>query len=112
MNQTYISTCLWLNGQIEEAMEFYKSVFKNTQIGNIVRYGKAAAQASGQKVGDLLTVEMKIENQDILLLNGGPEFKFTPALSYFIWCESEQEASQIWKALSTKNTQVRMELGE
>ncbi|MGZ3774265.1 MAG: VOC family protein [Pseudobdellovibrionaceae bacterium] len=104
-----ISSCLWFNNQAEEAARFYVSLFKNSKISKVVRYGESASEVSGQKKGSVMTVDFEIEEQNILGLNGGPQFKFTPALSFFVWCETEREIDQLWKNLTQGGT-VRMEL--
>ncbi len=104
-----INPCLWFNSQAEEAAKFYTSVFKNSQVQEIARYGASGAQVSGQKAGSVMTVQFELEGQTILGLNGGPEFKFTPALSFFIWCETEKEVDDLWKKFSYGG-EVRMGL--
>lgn len=104
-----ITPCLWFDGQAEEAARFYATVFSNTRIGKIARYGNAGAEVSGQKAGSVMTIEFQIEDLPFLGLNGGPEFKFSPALSFFVSCSSEEEIHSLWKKLAD---QARMELGK
>lgn len=104
-----ISSCLWFDNQAEEAARFYVSLFKNSKIGKIARYGDSGSKVSGQKKGSVMTVEFEIEGQNILGLNGGPQFKFTPALSFFVWCETERELDELWRNLSLGGV-VRMGL--
>lgn len=99
-----IHPCLWFDNQAEEAANFYVSIFKNSKIEKVVRYGESAAQASGQKKGTVMTVEFEIEGQSVLGLNGGPIFKNTPALSLFVWCDTEKEIEQLWQKLSQGGT--------
>lgn len=106
-----IETCLWFDNQGEEAAKFYTSLFKNAKLGGKAYYSKAASQATGQPQGSVMTQEFTIENQQVLALNGGPLFKFTPAASFTVWCDLEQEINDLWKKLSDKG-QVRMELQE
>lgn len=106
-----ISTCLWFDHQAEEAAQLYTSVFEHSKIGSIARYGDAGSQVSGQKAGSVMTVEFQLENLKILGLNGGPEFKFTPALSFFVSCSSESEIDEKWRKLSQGGS-VRMELSK
>jgi predicted 3-demethylubiquinone-9 3-methyltransferase (glyoxalase superfamily) len=94
-----IDTCLWFNGNGEEAAKFYTSVFKNSKIGRIALYPEAAREVTGQKPGSVMTVEFEIEGQKFLALNGGPDFKFTPAFSLFVSCKTEQEVDELWKKL-------------
>lgn len=95
-----ISPCLWFNNQSEEAAQFYTSLFKNSKLGKVARYGKAGAKVSGQKEGSVMTVEFELEGLRILGLNGGPHFQFTPSLSFFVWRESEKEVDRLWQTLS------------
>lgn len=103
------TTCLWFDGQAEQAASFYRSVFPNTRIGQIVRYGKSGAKVSGQSEGAVMTVEFVIEDLQILGLNGGPLFKFTPALSFSVACSSHDEIKTKWAKLS-EGGKVRMGL--
>lgn len=104
-----ISTCLWFNIQAEQAVEFYAKVFKNTKILKTTRYSEASAKVSGQKVGSTMTIDCEIEDLSVLALNGGPQFKFSPSLSVFVGCTSENEITEKWKMLSQGGV-VRMGL--
>jgi predicted 3-demethylubiquinone-9 3-methyltransferase (glyoxalase superfamily) len=95
-----ISTCLWFNSNAEEAVSFYTSIFKNSAIGTIARYGEAGASMSGQPKGSVMTIKFKIEGQELLALNGGPTFSFTPAISLFVSCDSEEEINALYEQLS------------
>ncbi|HEV8600940.1 MAG TPA: VOC family protein [Gemmatimonadales bacterium] len=94
------TSCLWFDNQAEEAARFYTSVFKNSRIGTISRYGEAAARASGHPKGSVLTVEFELAGQKFLGLNGGPEFKFSEAVSFIVNCENQQEIDEFWAKLS------------
>jgi len=104
-----IKQCLWFDTQAEEATQFYTSLFKNSKIGKTARYGKSGAHVSGQKEGSIMTVEFELEGLTIMALNGGPIFKFTPALSFFVWCDDEKEINELWQKLS-EGGEVRMGL--
>lgn len=104
-----INPCLWFDSQAEDAVKLYTSLFKNSQVGKIAYYGEAGAKVSGQKKGSIMTIEFELDGQTIIGLNGGPEFKFTPALSFFVWCDTENEIDTLWHGLSKDGT-VRMEL--
>lgn len=95
-----ISPCLWFSNQAEEAVQFYTSLFKTSKIGPTARYSEAASKVSGQAKGSVMTVDFTLENLNILALNGGPHFKFTPAMSLFVWCDSEKEIDELWTKLS------------
>src|SRR5215472_8825617 len=86
-----ITPCLWFDTQAEEAAKFYASVFKNSKIGKISRYGKEGFEVHGKKAGTVMTVEFELEGQKFLALNGGPHFKFNEAVSFQVHCETQQE---------------------
>jgi predicted 3-demethylubiquinone-9 3-methyltransferase (glyoxalase superfamily) len=88
---------LWFDGNAEEAMNFYTSIFKNSKVGEIRRCGDAGP---GPK-GSVLTVKFEIEGQEFMALNGGPHFKFTPAISFFVNCETQKEVDELWDKLLT-----------
>jgi len=91
-----ITPFLWFDNNAEEAMNFYISVFKNSKITSITRYGEAGP---GQK-GTVMTGIFQVEGQELYALNGGPTYSFTPALSLFVNCESQQEIDELWEKLS------------
>lgn len=95
-----ITPNLWFDDQAEEAANFYVSIFKNSQIGAITHYGESAAEISGKPKGSVLTVTFQIEGQDFTALNGGPQFKFTEAMSLLVNCETQQEVDELWEKLS------------
>lgn len=91
-----ISTCLWFNNNAEEAVKFYSSVFKNSEVGKATRYGKGAPMPEGT----ILTIPFNLEGQDFLALNGGAAFTFSEAVSFIINCETQQEIDYFWEKLS------------
>jgi predicted 3-demethylubiquinone-9 3-methyltransferase (glyoxalase superfamily) len=95
-----ITPCLWFDDKAEEAVNFYVSVFKNSRVGEMLRYDPASAKVSGRPVGSVLTVNFQIEGQDFIALNGGPVFKFTPAISFLVNCETQAEVDELWGKLS------------
>ncbi|WP_447987605.1 VOC family protein [Nitrospira sp. Nam74] len=95
-----ITPCLWFNDQAEEAARFYVSIFKNSKLGHITRYGEAAAEVSGRPKGSVMTVMFEIEGQEFVALNGGPHFKFSEAISFMVKCETQQEIDEMWEKLS------------
>jgi predicted 3-demethylubiquinone-9 3-methyltransferase (glyoxalase superfamily) len=95
-----ITSCLWFDNQAEEAARFYTSVFKNSKLGSISRYGDARAKASGVPKGTAMTVEFELAGQKFLGLNGGPHFKFSEAISFIVNCEDQQEVDEFWAKLS------------
>src|SRR5246127_4532836 len=91
-----IVTFLWFDNQAEEAANLYVSVFKNSKIGSVSRYGKAGPGPEGS----VMSVTFQLEGQEFYALNGGPHFQFTPAISLFVNCESQEEVDQLWDKLS------------
>ncbi len=91
-----ITPFLWFNDNLEEALNFYASIFKNSKIGNVTRYGDAGP---GPK-GTVMSATFELEGQEFYALNGGPMFKFTEAISFFINCETQQEVDELWEKLS------------
>jgi len=95
-----INPCLWFDDKAEEAAKFYVSIFKNSKLGNITRYGKAGAEVSGRPTGSVMTVTFEIEGQEFVALNGGPHFKFSEAISFMVKCETQKEIDELWEKLS------------
>ena len=91
-----ITPFLWFDGKAEEAMNFYVSIFKNSKVGRVTRYGDAGP---GPK-GSVMSATFQIEGQEFFALNGGPQFQFTPAISFFVNCETQQEVDELWQKLS------------
>jgi predicted 3-demethylubiquinone-9 3-methyltransferase (glyoxalase superfamily) len=87
---------LWFDGTAEEAMNFYTAIFKNSRAGNVVRYGDAGP---GPK-GSVMSATFVLQGQEFYALNGGPMFKFTPAISFFVNCETQEEVDDLWEKLS------------
>ena len=87
---------LWFNDNAEAAMNFYVSIFKNSKVGRVTRYGDAGP---GPK-GSVMWCTFTLEGQEFHALNGGPHFKFTQAISLFVNCETQQEVDELWKKLS------------
>jgi len=95
-----ITPFLWFDDKAEEAVNFYLSIFKNSKIGTIARYGKEAAELSGRREGTVMTVTFQLDGQEFMALNGGPLFKFTEAVSFLVNCQSQQEVDDLWEKLS------------
>ncbi len=91
-----ITPFLWFDDQAEEAMKFYTSIFKNSRIVSVSRYGEAGPG----KPGTVMTGEFELDGQRFTALNGGPEFKFTPAISFFVNCETQEEVDELWEKLT------------
>jgi len=95
-----ISPCLWFDTQAEDAAKFYTSVFKNSAIKQISRYGNAGREVHGKEPGSVMVVEFEIEGQTFTALNGGPHFKFNEAVSFQVMCDTQAEIDYFWSKLS------------
>jgi predicted 3-demethylubiquinone-9 3-methyltransferase (glyoxalase superfamily) len=95
-----ITPFLWFNDQAEEAAKFYVSIFKNSRILSVARFGDAGAKASGRPKGSVMTVKFQLEGQKFVALNGGPYFKFTEAISFVVNCRTQKEVDRFWQKLS------------
>jgi len=91
-----ITPFLWFDDQAEEAVDFYTSIFKNSGIVDITHYGEAGP---GSK-GSVMTIAFQLEGQDFIALNGGPDFKFTEAISFQVECRNQVEVDELWEKLS------------
>jgi predicted 3-demethylubiquinone-9 3-methyltransferase (glyoxalase superfamily) len=100
LGQHKIAPCIWFDNQAEEAVKLYTSVFKNSEIGAITRYGKSASEGSGQPEGSVMTVSFFLEGQEFLALNGGPIFKLSEAVSFMIYCKDQAEIDYFYDKLA------------
>ena len=94
-NDQKITPFLWFDNQAEEAMKFYVSIFKNSKVLSVTRYGDTGP---GPK-GTVMTASFQIEGQEFVALNGGPMFKFTEAISFVVNCETQEEVDEYWEKL-------------
>lgn len=95
-----INSNLWFDDQAEEAVNFYVSVFKNSGIGRILRYGKEGAEIHKRPPGSVMTVEFHLEGQTFIALNGGPVFTFNESISFIVNCDTQEEVDYYWNKLS------------
>ena len=95
-----ITPCLWFDDQAEEAVTFYTSIFRNSKVLNVSRYGEAGHEIHGKPAGTVLTVAFELEGQAFTALNGGPVFKFNEAISFQVDCETQEEVDYYWEKLS------------
>ena len=102
-----ITPFLWFDNQAEEAVRFYTSIFKNSRIRKIARYDKEGEKVSSRPAGSVMTVEFQLEGQDFVALNGGPQFKFTEAISFVVSCKTQAEVDRFWKKLSAGGQEVQ-----
>ncbi|HMD02190.1 MAG TPA: VOC family protein [Candidatus Baltobacteraceae bacterium] len=96
-----ITPFLWFDDQAEEAVNFYASVFENSKIGDVTRYG----EDSPGEPGKVMTIGFVLNGQEFIALNGGPQFKFTEAVSFLISCDTQQEVDALWDKLSAGGEQ-------
>lgn len=96
-----ITPCLWFDDKAEEAVNFYASVFNKSKIKDVTRYGEAGAKVAGRPKGTVMTVTFELEGQEFMALNGGPVFKFSPAISLMVHCETQEELDELWEKLSS-----------
>ena len=100
MPMNKITPCLWFDDNAEEAANFYTSIFRNSKVTHVARYGDAAAQAAGRPKGSVLTVTFELDGQPFTALNGGPVFKFNEAVSFMVNCDNQDELDHYWNTLA------------
>jgi predicted 3-demethylubiquinone-9 3-methyltransferase (glyoxalase superfamily) len=91
-----ITPCLWFDTQAEDAMNFYVSLFKNSKVGEVTRFGEAGPG----EPGSVMTATFELDGQPFIALNGGPNFNFTEAISMSVDCESQEEVDRLWASLT------------
>ena len=106
-----ITPCLWFDDQAEEAVEFYISIFRNSKIANIARYGEAGHEVHGKPAGTVMTVAFELEGQAFTALNGGPMFKFNEAISFQVNCETQEEVDYYGEKLSEGGDEKAQQCG-
>jgi predicted 3-demethylubiquinone-9 3-methyltransferase (glyoxalase superfamily) len=102
MSAIGLTTCLWFDGVAEEAADFYASVFTDLKIGKITRYSEAGPGPAGSA----MAVEFELNGQQFLGLNGGPEYSFTPAISFQVLCDDQAQVDYYWDRLTDGGTEV------
>ncbi len=98
-----ITPFLWFDGTAEEAMNFYVSVFKNSRIRSVTRYGEAGPGPQGT----VMSATFQLDGQEFMALNGGPHFTFSPAISFFVNCATQAEVDELWEKLSAGGEKQR-----
>ena len=106
-----ITPCLWFDDQAEEAARFYVSIFENSKIVAVSRYGEAGHEIHGRPAGAVLTVEFELDGQGFTALNGGPVFKFNEAVSLQVGCETQDEVDYYWDKLSEQGDKSAQQCG-
>jgi predicted 3-demethylubiquinone-9 3-methyltransferase (glyoxalase superfamily) len=107
MTNKLISNGLWFDSQAEEAAKFYTSVFPDSKVGDIVRYGKEGFEIHQRPEGSVMSVEFELAGENFVAINGGPLFTFNPSISFFVVCETMEESDRTWNEL-LKNGSVLM----
>lgn len=100
-----ITPCLWFDNEAEEAANFYVSLFRNSKISQISRYGTEGFEFHGKPEGTAMTVAFTINGQDFVALNGGPQFKFSEAVSFQVFCDSQEEIDLYWNKLTEEGSE-------
>ena len=102
-----ITPFLWFDTEAEAAAEFYVSIFRNSRLGAVSRYGESAAKASGRPAGSAMTVEFELDGQRFVALNGGPAFKFNESVSFVVSCDTQAEIDQYWEKLAAGGAEAQ-----
>ncbi len=100
MNRQEMTICLWFDVQAEEAANFYTSVFYDSGIGHISRFGKEGFEFHGKPEGTVMTVEFRLNQMKFIALNGGPQFRFNESISIMVYCETQEEIDHYWSKLT------------
>ena len=95
-----IVPCLWFDSQAEEAARFYTSIFPNSKLGTVTRYGEAGHEIHGRQPGSVMTIEFELGGQPYTALNGGPLFKFNEAISFQVMCDTQADIDYFWDKLT------------
>lgn len=110
-NMPRITPCLWFDNQAEEAARFYVSIFGNSRVGGITRYGKEGFEIHGRPEGSVMTVAFELDGHGFIALNGGPVFTFNEAISFQVHCETQQEVDYFWEKLSDGGDEAAQQCG-
>jgi predicted 3-demethylubiquinone-9 3-methyltransferase (glyoxalase superfamily) len=106
-----IVPCLWFDNKAEEAVNFYSSIFRNSKIGDVTRYGKEGYEIHRREAGTVMTIDFEIEGQKFVALNGGPIFKFNEAISFQVYCDTQEELDYYWENLSKGGDEQAQQCG-
>ena len=109
--QQRISPCLWFDGQAEAAATFYTSIFQHSRIKKIMHVPEAGQEVHHRPAGSVLTVEFDLDGQPFTALNGGPEFKFSEAISFQVHCQTQQDIDYFWERLSAGGDPAAQQCG-
>jgi predicted 3-demethylubiquinone-9 3-methyltransferase (glyoxalase superfamily) len=106
-----ISPFLWFNDEAEDAARFYVSIFANSKVTGTSRYGEEASEASRRPKGAVMTVAFELDGQEFVALNGGPQFRFSEAVSFLVKCGSQEEIDYFWSRLSEGGDEAAQQCG-
>jgi predicted 3-demethylubiquinone-9 3-methyltransferase (glyoxalase superfamily) len=106
-----ISPCLWFDDQAEQAAQFYTGIFPNSRIVAIARYGHAGTEIHGRPPGSVMTVAFELDGVPFTALNGGPVFSFNEAISFQVYCDSQQEIDHYWNSLKEGGPEAAQQCG-
>lgn len=106
-----IAPCLWFDNQAEAAAQLYTSIFPNSTITRITRYGEAGQEIHGRPPGSVMTVAFELDGQPFTALNGGPVFTFNEAISFQIMCDTQEQVDQYWEKLSEGGDEAAQQCG-
>ena len=106
-----ITPCLWFDDQAEEAAKFYTSIFKNSKIVHVSRYGEAGKEVHGRPAGSVMVATFELDGQAFTALNGGPVFKFNEAVSFQVDCETQEDVDYYWEKLSAGGDEKAQQCG-
>lgn len=110
-NVQNITPCLWFDDQAEEAAEFYTTIFNDSRIVNVTRYGDAGHEFHGKPAGTVMTVVFELDGHPFTALNGGPVFEFNEAISFQVHCETQDEVDYYWEKLSDSGDEKAQQCG-
>jgi predicted 3-demethylubiquinone-9 3-methyltransferase (glyoxalase superfamily) len=111
MSVSKLTTCLWFDGQAEEAASFYTSIFKNSKVTGRHYFPEAGKEFHGREAGSLMTIEFELNDQKFVGLNGGPHFKFTGAISIMVNCKDQAEVDYYWDKLGEGGDKSKRQCG-
>jgi len=106
-----ITPCLWFDDQAEQAVDFYLSIFNNSRIVEVVRYGEAGHEIHGRAPGSVMTITFQLDGQDLTALNGGPVFQFNEAISLQVSCDTQKQVDYYWERLSEGGDEQAQQCG-
>ena len=109
--RTNLQSCLWFDGKAEEAARFYTSIFPNSRVGRVARYGKEGYEQHHQPEGSVMMIEFELDGAPFAALNGGPDFKFNEAISFQILCDTQREIDDYWTKLSAGGEKQAQQCG-